>query len=112
MDCIFCDIAAKKTRSKIVFENDEFIVIENINPQAPVHVLVMPKDHIEKKDAIAGASQNLWDKMIAVSNLIIKKYELDKTGYRLVNNGAGYNGIEHEHIHILGGKDWHPADDL
>src|SRR3990167_678733 len=108
-DCIFCDIAQKQTRSKIIYETEEFIVIENIDPQAPFHVLVMPKKHIEKTDAISGrAGDNFWNKMISVCNEVIRKEGLDKTGYRLVNNGAGYNGIAHEHMHILGGSGWKP----
>ncbi|OGC52034.1 hypothetical protein A2982_00295 [candidate division WWE3 bacterium RIFCSPLOWO2_01_FULL_39_13] len=112
MDCIFCDIAEKKARAKIAYEDDEFIAFENINPQAPVHLLVMPKSHFSKRDMITGSFENFWDKMMLVVQKILKMKELDKTGYRLVINGAGYNIIDHEHIHILGGKGWRPADDL
>lgn len=111
-DCIFCNIVQQKTRSKIVFENDKYIVIENINPQAPVHVLIMPKMHIEKKKAVSGKIKGFWDEMMQTANVVIKKYGLDKTGYRLVNNGAGYNHIDHEHVHLIGGKSWSPNDNL
>ncbi len=111
-DCIFCDIAQKKARATIVLENDKYIAIENINPAAPVHILVMPKEHIEKKDTISGKVNGFWDELVNFAYQVIQKYNLDKTGYRLVNNGAGYNDLEHEHLHILGGKDWKPKDNL
>ncbi len=111
-DCIFCDIAQGKIKSSIVLENDGFIAIENINPEAPVHILVMPKEHIKKKDAISGKVNDFWNNLVKFAYQVIQKYELDKTGYRLVNNGAGYNDIDHEHFHILGGKNWKPKDNL
>ncbi len=112
MDCIFCDIAQGTARAKVVYEEDEFIVFENINPHAPVHLLVVPKRHIEKDEAIKSEDQGFWDRMMNVTYKTIQKFGLDKTGYRLVNNGAGYNMIKHEHIHILGGENWRPADKL
>ena len=106
IDCIFCDIAQKKIRSKIVYEDDTFLAFENISPSAPVHILVIPKEHIEKTDAISGKNPGLWDGLIGAAHKIIKKFELDKAGYKLVNNGAGYHHVDHEHIHVLGGKGW------
>ena len=104
--CIFCDIVNKKVRSKIVWESDDFLAFENLDPAAPVHILVIPKKHIGKKDAISGKVEGFWDGLIDATNEVIKKFELDKSGYKLVNNGAGYNHIDHEHMHVLGGKNW------
>lgn len=112
MDCIFCDVANKRARANIVLETDEFVVFDNINPQSPVHVLVVPKKHISKKDAIEGKEPGFWDKMFAVVNQAVKALNLNETGYRLVNNGAGYHAVDHEHFHIMGGKDWFPKDNL
>lgn len=112
MECIFCDIANKKTRAKVVYETDDYIAFENINPQAPVHVLLIPKEHIDKKDSISNKIPDFWSNLMAEANEVIKKLNLDETGYRLVNNGAGYHAIDHEHIHILGGKNWRPTDNL
>ena len=111
-DCIFCEIARKNARSKIVFENDKYIAFENINPQAPIHILVIPKDHVEKTDAINGVPDYFWFELISAANEVIKKFGLDQSGYRLVNNGAGYHVIDHEHLHILGGDGWKPKDGL
>lgn len=112
MECIFCDIANKKTRAKIVYETDKYIAIENINPQSPIHILLMPKDHIDKKDSISGVYPQFWSDIMSEAEKIIRKFELDKSGYRIINNGAGYHAIDHEHIHIMGGKSWRPSDNL
>ena len=93
----------------MIWEDDNYIAFENIKPEAPVHVLIIPKDHVEKKDAIKGAVDvRFWDNFMSAINKVIKQLDLDKTGYRLVNNGAGYNHLEHEHFHLLGGEGWHP----
>lgn len=112
MSCIFCDIVNKKIESKVVCETDEVLVIENINPSAPIHLLVLPRMHIDKNNCVKNSDGMFWPKLIEASFDVIKELGLDKTGYRLVNNGGGYQGIDHEHIHILGGKGWKPNDDL
>ncbi len=111
-DCIFCKIIKKEIPSELVLESKDFIAINNIHPKAPIHILVMPKAHIEKVDSISGVNRDLWSDMILFANEIISKFDLDKSGYRIINNGAGYNGVDHEHIHIMGGKDWKPGDGL
>ena len=97
--------------STILLEDENFIVIENKYPVAPVHVLVLDKQHRVKSDTISGAYTDLgyWDEMISVANKAINLLNLDKTGYKLINNGAGYNHFEHEHLHILGGSKEEPA---
>ena len=110
-ECLFCQIVNGTAPSKKVLETAEFLVIENKYPIAPVHVLVLDKQHREKSDTISGASknENYWDKMFATIYETIRKLGLDKTGYKLVNNGAGYNHFEHEHFHILGGSKGEPG---
>lgn len=111
MECLFCSIVAGTEPSKKVLETDDFLVIENKFPVAPVHVLVLDKKHREKKDTIAGVfkDKSYWDAMFIAINTTIKHLSLDKTGYKLVNNGAGYNHFEHEHFHILGGSKKEPG---
>lgn len=84
-------------------------MIKNIYPIAPVHVLVLSKKHVEKKKAIAGQHPGFWDKIMDAVYQAIVQLGLDKTGYKLVNNGAGYNHFEHEHLHILGGSKEEPG---
>ena len=112
-NCIFCRIAEGKAPAKIVFEGDDFIAFENIYPAAPVHILVIPRKHVDKVEAMKKADSSVfWSNLIGVAYEVIKKMGLDTTGYRLVNNGAGFHGVDHEHIHVLGGKEWRPEDSL
>jgi len=105
-DCLFCKIVLGQEPKKLVLETDKFLVIENKFPVAPVHLLVLDKYHREKKDVISGKYQNegYFDSLFEVINQVVIKYGLNKTGYKVVNNGAGYNHFEHEHFHILGGS--------
>jgi len=110
--CLFCQIVAGESPSKKVWENDEFLAIENKYPQAPVHVLVMPKKHIEKEgvNGVGGeTNEEFWGKIMGAVFQVVKQLGLNKTGYKLVNNGAGYNHFKHEHIHVLGGTKGEPA---
>ncbi len=111
-DCIFCEISNRRARANIVFENKDFIAFDNIKPHSPVHILVIPKVHVEKSNLIENLDLEFWAGMMSAAGEVIKLVNLDKSGYRIVNNGAGYHIIDHEHIHILGGKDWKPKDDL
>lgn len=113
-NCLFCKIAAGEEPSDIVFETPEFMCIRNMYPSAPVHVLVIPKAHVVKKGWIEGKNgevtlEEFWGKMMAVIFHAVTELGLSKTGYKLVNNGAGYNHFEHEHMHILGGTRTEPA---
>ena len=107
--CLFCQIVAGKEPSEKVLETDGFLVINNKFPLAPIHVLVLDKKHQEKPETISGQYEGYWDKMMAAVYKTIRHLGLDKTGYKLVNNGAGYNHFEHEHMHILGGSEEEPA---
>jgi len=102
-DCLFCDIIAGRVLSDKLLETDDFVVINNKYPKAPVHLLVLPKKHLEKTQTIAGGEPDFWNRMMAAVWEAIKAAGLDKTGYKLVNNGAGYNHFSHEHMHIMGG---------
>lgn len=92
-----------------LLETDEFLVIKNKFPVAPVHVLVLDKKHREKKDTASGKFEGYWDKMMSAVYAAIRELGLDKTGYKVVNNGAGYNHFEHEHTHVLGGSKEEPG---
>jgi histidine triad (HIT) family protein len=107
MGCLFCNIINGTTPSKKVFENDKVYAFEDINPQAPVHILVVHKTHIEKIDDLdPGSSSTMSDIFLAVKEIAILK-GIDKKGYRvIINNGpAGGQVIWHIHVHVLGGRD-------
>ncbi len=109
MDCLFCKIIDKTIPAKIVYEDEATLAFEDINPQAPLHVLVIPKRHIpttldigEDDDAIVGA-------MIQTANRIARERGIAEDGFRLVmncNEGAGQT-VFHIHIHLLGGRSLH-----
>ncbi len=111
-DCLFCRIVSKKIPAKIEFENDSMVVIQDINPQAPVHLLLIPKKHIAE---IAHMTEN---ERVLIGDLIFRAKELARerkleVGYRLVfNNGrkAGQS-VFHVHLHLLAGRamTWPPG---
>lgn len=100
--CIFCKIVKGEIPSNKVLENEEFLAFHDINPKAPVHILVIPKVHVEK---FQDAPSELIAKMTPFIQECARKMGLDKNGYRLiVNNGNdGGQEIYHLHFHILGG---------
>ncbi len=107
--CLFCKITEGVEPSVKVWENDKFLCIKNKYPVAPVHLLVIPKDHKDKKEVASSNSGVFWGKIMEAVFAVVSEQGLDKTGYKLVNNGAGYNHFSHEHIHILGGTKTEPA---
>ena len=110
--CLFCDIAAGEEPSEKVWEDGDFVAIKNKYPVAPVHILVIPKKHVSKVELVedsGSTSADFWGKMMGAVFATIRQLGLDKTGYKLVNNGAGYNHFDHEHIHVLGGSKSEPG---
>jgi len=100
--CIFCKIIEGEIPSNKVHENDEFLAFHDVNPKAPIHILVIPKKHIEK---FQDVTPELMAKMTPFIQEVAKILELDQRGYRLiVNNGEdGGQEVMHLHFHILGG---------
>lgn len=108
--CIFCKIADKQIPSKIVTEDTDYIVIRDINPQAPTHVLIMPKEHVRninecKDPARLGSLFRVVEQVVAQENL--------GNGFRVVVNTGEDGGqtVDHLHIHVLGGRalGWPPG---
>ena len=109
--CLFCKIVQGTEPKVLIYEDENFMVIENKFPVSPVHLLVLDKFHREKKDVISGiySEEGYFEKLFSIIYKIVVKYGLDKKGYKIVNNGAGYNHFEHEHFHILGGSETEPG---
>ena len=112
-DCIFCKIAAHEIPSQIVYEDDLVIAIEDINPAAPVHVLVLPKEHLTSLNQVEEKQQLLLGRVQVAAVLIAKKLGLADKGYRLVCNCGDDGGqtVMHIHYHLLGGRalGWPPG---
>ncbi len=91
-----------------VWENDDFFVINDKYPKAPVHLLVIPKDHVSKDEKMAAQDQSHWGPLMEAVFEVVRLKKLDQTGYKLMSYGAGYNHFDHEHIHVLGGSSKQP----
>lgn len=106
MGCIFCEIIEKKRSVKIVYEDELSLAFDDINPQAPVHTLVIPKKHISTNLDLRGEDNALIGHLFQVANRIAKDKGIAERGFRLImncNKEAGQT-IFHLHLHILGGR--------
>ncbi len=105
MDCIFCKIASNEISSKKVYEDDQIVAFNDLDPQAPVHVLIIPKKHIQSADQIADGDTNIIGKIFMVASKIAKELGLEN-GYRIVNNCGEDGGqtVPHLHFHLMGGR--------
>ena len=103
--CLFCQIASGKTSTEFVFENDTIVVFRDINPAAPVHLLIVPRKHIRSINDLTPADQPILSEMIMVARDMAAKHGVDKSGYRLfinVERGGG-QVIFHLHMHLIAG---------
>lgn len=103
-DCIFCRIVRGELPANKVYEDDDVVVVPDIQPAAPVHLLVLPKEHVETLDAATTKHQALLGKMMLLAPRLAREQGATN-GYRIViNNGAdGGQEIFHLHVHVLGG---------
>ena len=104
--CLFCKIAAGEIPSKKAYEDESVYAFYDIAPQAPVHILVIPKAHIESAQALTRGDDALLGHMFEVARIIAEENGLDKTGYRLITNVGADAGqsVLHLHLHLIGGK--------
>ena len=111
-DCLFCKIARGDIPSQKVFEDDRILAFYDVSPQAPVHVLIIPKEHIDSMDALSAEQESLAGYMLRITRDIAKDLNLAE-GYRaVINTGAdGGQTVPHLHIHLLGGRElqWPPG---
>ena len=113
MDCLFCKIAAKEIPSTTVYEDDLVYAFRGIDPQAPVHILIIPKQHIGSVNEITDENCAIVGHIFKVAAEIAKKEGIAEDGYRVVTN-IGENGgqtVGHLHYHMLGGRSlqWPPG---
>ena len=106
MDCIFCKIVSGEIPAQIVYENENIIAFNDINPAAPEHILIVPKKHIADIDQISSEDKDFTAAMFEAARETAKIKNLSADGYRLIiNNGsAAGQEVPHLHMHILGGK--------
>ena len=106
MDCIFCQIAAGKVSSNILYQDEEVIAFPDINPLAPTHLLIIPKRHIPSIAHLSEAELSLIGHMVDVANQLAKKEGIAEKGYRLAINCGEQGGqlVPHLHMHLLWGR--------
>lgn len=105
-NCIFCDIIAKTAPAEILYEDDRCVVIANIYPLAPLHLLVIPRKHIASLNDMTSADEALAGHLLLVAKEMAEKKGVAEKGYRLaLNTGKGSGQtVFHLHVHLLGGK--------
>ena len=103
--CIFCSIATGKTKTPLLYANDDVVVFADLYPKAPVHLLIVPKQHYAHLNDVPAASGALLGQMMSVAQLMAKEHGVAKSGYRLIMNCGEHGGQEigHIHLHLLGG---------
>lgn len=109
MDCLFCKIAKGELESKIVYQDEKVLAFEDIDPKAPHHILIIPKDHIATVNDIASNQAELIGHMVLTAKQLASELNIAEEGYRLVMNcnAGGGQAVYHIHMHLLGGRAMH-----
>jgi histidine triad (HIT) family protein len=110
-ECIFCEIAARRAPARVIYEDDTVVAFEDVQPQAPVHALVIPRSHL--RDARALNGEGVLDKLFEAAHDVARRRGVGESGYRLVFNVGPDAGqaVDHAHLHMLGGRSlkWPPG---
>lgn len=111
--CLFCKIANRELPGKIIYEDDHSVAFEDINPKAPVHILIIPRRHLATLLDATQSDDRLLGHLLLVANDIARQKGIAERGFRLVLNCNSEGGqvVFHLHLHMLGGRPlrWHPA---
>ncbi len=111
--CLFCRIVSKEISSQIVYEDERCVAFEDINPQAPIHLLVVPKKHLDSLAHATTADRDLLAHLLLTVNQLAKEKGVVDTGYRAVINTGLMGGqtVHHLHLHLLAGRPmrWPPG---
>jgi len=112
-DCTFCKIASKEIPTDLVYEGEHVVAFRDINPQAPIHIILIPKVHIHRISDITEEDRLVVADLVLASTKLAKKFDIAQDGYRLVINCNEYGGqaVFHLHMHLLGGRQmtWPPG---
>jgi histidine triad (HIT) family protein len=112
-DCIFCRIVEGTMPADVVHQDGAVLAMRDINPQAPTHLLVIPKEHVDSLDDIGRKEESLLGHLLRVASRVANDHGLSEGGYRVVINtgeGAGQS-VPHLHVHVIGGREmtWPPG---
>ena len=105
-DCLFCRIVQKQIPATIVHEGKKSLAFRDIHPRAPIHVLVVPKDHVDNLMGLAASSTETLADLQTTIQTVVRQEKLEETGFRIVVNNGPDSGqeVSHLHYHILGGR--------
>jgi len=105
-DCIFCRIVAGEVPGDVVYQDKDFLAFRDILPQAPTHVLIIPKTHITSVAELTDGQQKLAGRLIIIAKNLAEKEGIARKGYRLVINCGPEGGqlVPHLHLHLIGGR--------
>ena len=113
MDCLFCKIIDKSISADIIYENNNIIAFNDINPKSPVHVLIIPKIHISTLNDLNEEHKSLMGELVFTAKFLAENLGIDEAGYRLNFNcnPAGGQTVYHIHLHLMGGREfcWPPG---
>ena len=113
MNCLFCKIIDKSISANIIYENDNIIAFNDINPKSPVHVLIIPKIHISTLNDLNEEHKSLMGELVFTAKSLAEDLGIDEAGYRLNFNCnlAGGQTVYHIHLHLMGGREfgWPPG---
>lgn len=106
MSCIFCQIANKEIPSNFVYETENLVAFRDLNPQAPVHILVVPKMHITSMNDINSENSSIVAEIFEAVSIIAEQEGIKESGYRVISNCGddGCQSVKHLHFHLVGGK--------
>ena len=104
-DCLFCKIARGEVESETVYTDEQVTAFNDLNPQAPVHILIVPKEHIEGITALEEKHKNIIGHILLVAKRLASEKSISEGGFRVLVNSGGNAGqvVEHLHFHLLGG---------
>ena len=107
--CLFCRIIERQAPAKIVYEDEQVVAIEDIHPQAPVHLLVLPRKHLTSLREASAEDEPVLGRLLTIAAKLARERQLDSKGYRTVINTGSLAGqsVFHVHVHVLGGRAFH-----
>ena len=113
-DCVFCKIAAGEMDTELLYEDEDIVAFEDINPRAPTHLLIIPRKHIATLDELQGEDYHLVGDIYRVANQLAEEAGISDNGYQIMANCKEDGGqvIYHIHFHLLGGRklNWPPGE--
>jgi histidine triad (HIT) family protein len=113
MECIFCKIAEGSIKADIVYQDESVLAFKDINPEAPVHILIIPRKHIESVVDLNEKDIDVIGHIFMVAKKLSAEFKISESGFRIVNNCGkdGLQSVNHIHFHLIGGRtmQWPPG---